>query len=52
MSGQRDTRRPDGQPETAKDKRFFDLRESGETRPIDHDGQVVEDLDRWIKDHS
>jgi hypothetical protein len=48
----KDTRRPDGKPETAKDKRFFDLRESGETRPIDQGGNVVEDLGQWIKDHS
>lgn len=35
------TRRWDGKPETAKDKRFFDLRESGYTGPIDQDGYAV-----------
>jgi hypothetical protein len=46
------SRRADNKPETERDKRFFDLRESGETRPIDHRGEVVEDMDRWIEDHS
>lgn len=32
------TRRTDGKPETAKDRKFFDLRESGYTGPIDQDG--------------
>lgn len=32
------TRRPDGKPETPADKRFFGLRESGYTGPIDQDG--------------
>jgi hypothetical protein len=32
------TRRMDGKPETAADRRFFDLRESGYTGPIDQDG--------------
>jgi hypothetical protein len=35
------TRRPDGKPETEADKRFFDLRESGYTGPIDQDGHAV-----------
>ena len=35
------TRRVDGKPETAADKRFFDLRESGYTGPIDQDGRKV-----------
>jgi hypothetical protein len=48
----KDTRRPDGKPETATDEKFFDLRESGETRPIDHNGNVVDDMAQWIKDHS
>lgn len=39
-------------PETAADKRFFDLRESGYTGPVDRNGQPVEDMDQWIKDHS
>ena len=33
------TRRPDGRPETARDRRFFDLRESGYTGPINQDGR-------------
>jgi hypothetical protein len=32
------TRRVDGKPETAADKRFFDLRQSGYTGPINQDG--------------
>lgn len=39
-------------PLTAKDAKFFELRESGYTGPIDHNGQPVEDMDQWIKDHS
>jgi hypothetical protein len=39
----RPTRRPDGEPETAADKRFFDLRESGYTGPIDQDGYAVDE---------
>src|SRR6185437_13471490 len=35
------TRRVDGKPETEADKRFFDLRESGYTGPIDADGNAV-----------
>ena len=35
------TRRPDGRQETASDRRFFDLRESGYTGPIDQDGRKV-----------
>ena len=43
MAGKQDTwtRRPDGRPETAADKRFFDLRESGYIGPIDQDGRKV-----------
>ena len=33
------SRRFDGKPETAADKRFFDLRESGYKGPIDQDGR-------------
>ena len=33
------SRRIDGQPETEADTRFFDLRESGYTGWIDHDGR-------------
>jgi hypothetical protein len=44
-----DTARPsrawDGAPESAGDTRFFDLRESGYTGPIDQDGYRVDDLD-------
>ncbi len=35
------TRRVDGKPETEADKRFFDLRQSGYTGPIDQDGRKV-----------
>ena len=35
------TRRADSKPETVADKRFFDLRESGYTGPIDRDGRKV-----------
>ena len=35
------TRRVDGRPETAADKRFFDLRESGYEGPVDQDGRKV-----------
>ncbi len=41
MAGKQTTRRADGKPETAADKRFFDLRESGYTGPIDRDGRKV-----------
>ena len=37
------TRRLDGKPETDADKRFFDLRESGYTGPVDQDGYAVPD---------
>jgi hypothetical protein len=35
------SRRFDGAPETARDKRFLDLRDSGWTGPIDQDGRKV-----------
>jgi hypothetical protein len=38
-----ETRRVDGKPETEADKRFFDLRESGYTGPINQDGYAVSD---------
>jgi hypothetical protein len=41
MSRKQTTRRVDGKRETAADKRFFDLRESGYTGPIDQDGRKV-----------
>ena len=37
-----DSRRVDGKPETAADKKFFDLRESGYDGPIDQDGNKAE----------
>ncbi len=36
--GQGASRRLDGKPETDADRRFFDLRTSGYTGPIDQDG--------------
>jgi hypothetical protein len=36
------SRRWDGDPETPADRRFFDLRESGYTGPIDQDGYAVD----------
>lgn len=45
------SRRPDGKPETEKDRKFFDLRESGWTGPIDQHGNAVADLNQWIRDH-
>lgn len=38
------SRRLDGKPETAADKRFFDLRISGYRGPIDQDGRPA----RWV----
>jgi hypothetical protein len=52
FSSSSDSRRADGKPETAKDKKFFDLRESGFTGPIDHNGNPVDDVLQWIRDHS
>lgn len=34
------TRRFDGKPETEADRKFFDLRESGYTGPVDQDGNA------------
>lgn len=34
------TRRVDRRPETEADRKFFDLRESGYTGPIDQDGNI------------
>ncbi|MGH3626338.1 MAG: hypothetical protein ACRDRL_02675 [Sciscionella sp.] len=45
------SRRADRKPETAKDKRFFDLRESGYSGHIDQEGRKVEDVDKWIDKH-
>lgn len=39
--GQRGSRRFDGKPETDADKRFFDLRASGYTGPVDQDGYAT-----------
>ena len=41
-AGRPPTRRMDGQPETEADTRFFDLRESGYTGPINQDGNPPE----------
>lgn len=49
-SSSSDSRRADGKPETAKDKMFFDLRESYKG-PVDQDGNAV-DLAKWIRGHS
>ena len=38
---ERGSRRVDGRPETDADRRFFDLRESGWTGPVDQDGNAV-----------
>ncbi len=35
------SRRMDGKPETERDRRFFNLRESGFRGPIDQDGHAV-----------
>jgi hypothetical protein len=48
FSGSSDSRRFDGKPETATDKKFFDLRESGWKGPIDHNGNAVEDEGSWL----
>jgi hypothetical protein len=37
------SRRVDGKPETAADRRFFDLREGGYTGPVDQDGRKATD---------
>jgi hypothetical protein len=42
LPAQRPTRRPDGKPETDADTRFFDLRESGYTGPVDQDGNIAD----------
>lgn len=39
--GRQSSRRWDGTPETSRDRKFFDLRESGYTGPIDQDGNKV-----------
>ena len=36
----------------AADKKWRALRESGYKGPVDHNGNAVEDMDQWIKDHS
>jgi hypothetical protein len=36
----------------AADKKWRTLRESGYAGPVDHNGNAVEDMDQWIKDHS
>ena len=44
------TRRIDGKPETPADQKFFALRESGYTGPIDQDGNPLTDTSdpRWL----
>lgn len=39
------TRRPDGRPETDRDRRFFDLRDAGYLGPIDQDHHPVASMD-------
>jgi hypothetical protein len=46
------SRRPDGQPETDADSRYFDLRDSGYQGPIDQDGYPVADVDAWLTEHT
>jgi hypothetical protein len=41
MAASKPTRRVDGRPETVKDTKFFDLRESGYNGPINQDGDKV-----------
>lgn len=44
------TRRWDGEPGTAAETRFFDLRGSGYRGPVDQDG-YVDDPDGWLQTH-
>lgn len=44
------SRRWDDAPETEKDARFFDLRDSGYTGPIDQDENRVDDLEKWMEE--
>jgi hypothetical protein len=46
------SRRFDDKPETAADRRFFDLRASGYRGAIDQDGYRVDDVDAWINTHT
>jgi len=39
-------------PLNENDAKFVDLRESGWKGPVDQDGNKVEDLDQWIREHS
>ncbi len=36
----------------AADKKFRALRDSGYKGPVDQNGNKVEDMDKWIKEHS
>jgi len=45
----KDSRRVDGKPETAADKKFFDLRASGYKGAIDQNGDKVKNVDKWIE---
>ena len=43
--------RPQEEVDAADDK-FWALRNSGWKGPIDHNGDKVEDMEQWIRDHS
>ena len=43
--------RPQEEIDAADDK-FWALRNSGWKGPIDHNGDKVEDMEQWIRDHS
>jgi hypothetical protein len=45
------SRRPQEEIDAA-DANWQALRESGYTGPVDHNGNAVDDMDQWIKDHS
>jgi len=40
----------DKSPESEKDSKFHDLRDSGYRGPIDQDGNKVEDINRWVNE--
>ena len=39
-------------PLNENDTKFFNLRESGYEGPVDQDGNAVDDLPQWIREHS
>lgn len=43
--------RPQEERDAADDK-FWALRNSGYKGPVDHNGEPVDDMDQWIRDHS